>query len=204
MGIPDDFTWAVKFGALADLLGKDGQSYDPARAEYCEQRWQEGIELASISTSVIDCQISNVTKPIAALYELEAFAPNWQNETGTPDRCFLAGLNIIGFHKVPNAVSSVSLDILRNAPIPTGDADYLEVGREELEAILLYAQHLASFKMHGEEFKSTFKHYKNFWGLARRRNSRLAASARNFAVLNDRAEREEEGRPRTMPQEATT
>ncbi len=198
LGVPDDFTWVVKFGALADLLGKDGQAYDPARSAYCEQRWQEGIQLASITTSVVDCQIANIPKPITSLHATESFNGNWQNEQGTPEKCFLAGLNIIGFHKVPSSVISISLDMQRNAPIPSGDAGFLEVGREELEAILLYAQHLASFKMSGQEFAATRKHYEHFWRLASLRNSRLAAAARNFKVLNDKAELEEQRRPRTM------
>jgi hypothetical protein len=196
MGVPDDFTWVVRFGALADLLGKDGQAYDPTRAQYCEQRWDEGVALARLGGSVVQAQLSNVPVQLAGLYELESHTPNWQNIQDTPEQCFLAGLNILGFSPVPNGIFSLSVDVIRNAPIPTGDTDYLEVGREELEAILQYAQHLASFKMHGQEFESTKKHYENFWKLAMLRNSRLAASARNFGVLNDRSQQEETGRPR--------
>ena len=196
MGIPDDFTWAVKFGALADLLGKDGQAYDPARSAYCQQRWNEGVELARITTSVVQAQIANVPKPVISLFEMEAYNGNWQNESGTPRSTLLAGLNIIGFHKVPNGVFGVSVDVLRNAPIPAADGSNLEVGREELDAILRYAQHLASFKMGGEEFDATKPHYEHFWRMAMLRNGRLKASAKNFKVLRDRAQTEEAGRPR--------
>jgi hypothetical protein len=196
MGVPDDFTWAVKFGALADLLGKDGQAYDPGRSAYCEQRFQEGVQLARIATSVVQAQIANVPKPINALYEQDAYDGNWQNLTGTPGECFLAGLNVIGFSRVPSGAFGVSLDVLRNAPIPATDAAFLEVGREELEAIVQYAQHLASFKMGGEEFEATVPHYQRFMGLAALRNARLNAAAGNFAVLRDRAQREEGGRAR--------
>src|SRR5512135_719505 len=44
LGIPDDFAWVVKWGALADLLGMDGQARDPDRATYCEMRWRQGVE----------------------------------------------------------------------------------------------------------------------------------------------------------------
>lgn len=196
MGVPDDFTWAVKFGALADLLGKDGQAYDPERSAYCEQRWQEGVQLARMTTSVVQMQIANKPVPVEALYETEAYNGNWQNESGTPVRCFMAGLNIVGFHKVPNGAFGVSVDVLRNAPIPSGDSGQIQVGREELEAIVQYAQHLASFGMGGEEFKATQPHYERFFRLAALRNGRLKAAAHNFAVLRDRAQREEGGRPR--------
>ncbi len=196
MGIPDDLTWAVKFGALADLLGKDGQAYDPVRSAYCEQRWREGVELARIATSVMQVQIANVPKPVSSLFELESFNGNWQNESGTPERFVQVGLNIVGFHKVPNGAFGVSMDVLRNAPIPGADGSFLEVGREELDAVIRYAQHLASFKMGGEEFQATMPHYEHFWRLAATRNARLMASAKTFGVLRNRAQQEEGGRPR--------
>jgi len=48
MTIPDDWTPYVLWGALADLLNHDGSAYDPVRGKYCEQRYQEGIELARL------------------------------------------------------------------------------------------------------------------------------------------------------------
>lgn len=47
--VPDDWTPYIMYGALADLLGSDGESYDPARAEYCQKRYDEGIELARLA-----------------------------------------------------------------------------------------------------------------------------------------------------------
>src|SRR6266850_1029962 len=44
----DDSTPYVLWGALADLLNHDGPAYDPVRGNYCEQRYQEGIELARL------------------------------------------------------------------------------------------------------------------------------------------------------------
>jgi len=44
--IPNDFAWYVKWGTMADMLKIQGQANDPIRAEYCEMRFQEGIELA--------------------------------------------------------------------------------------------------------------------------------------------------------------
>jgi hypothetical protein len=44
--IPAMFVPYLKYGVLADMLGKEGEANDPKRAEYCESRWLEGIELA--------------------------------------------------------------------------------------------------------------------------------------------------------------
>lgn len=46
--VPDDWTPYVMYGALADLLSSDGDSFDPARAEYCQRRYDEGVELARL------------------------------------------------------------------------------------------------------------------------------------------------------------
>lgn len=44
--IPAVFIPFVKYGILADMLMKQGEANDPQRATYCEQRFQDGIELA--------------------------------------------------------------------------------------------------------------------------------------------------------------
>ena len=42
--------WApyLKYGVLADMFSKDGRGQDLLRARYCEQRFAEGIALASV------------------------------------------------------------------------------------------------------------------------------------------------------------
>lgn len=46
--LPDDFLHYVKYGVMADMLAKVGRGQDLGRAAYCEQRYQEGVELAAI------------------------------------------------------------------------------------------------------------------------------------------------------------
>jgi hypothetical protein len=33
---------------MADMLSKEGEAQDPQRAEYCESRFSEGVELAKL------------------------------------------------------------------------------------------------------------------------------------------------------------
>lgn len=50
--VPDAFSSAACFyGALADMLGKDGRGKSPDRAAYCEARYQLGIDAAQIILS---------------------------------------------------------------------------------------------------------------------------------------------------------
>lgn len=44
--VPDEFVPYIFYGALGDLLGQDGEGKDVKRAAYCEQRYQQGVELA--------------------------------------------------------------------------------------------------------------------------------------------------------------
>lgn len=43
--IPDEFSPYIKYGALADCWKKAGPMQDLIRAAYCEERFQEGIDL---------------------------------------------------------------------------------------------------------------------------------------------------------------
>lgn len=46
LSTPDEWTPYLKYGVLADMLGKDGRGQDLLRARYCEQRYAEGVALA--------------------------------------------------------------------------------------------------------------------------------------------------------------
>ena len=46
--VPDDWTPYILYGTLAELLSSDGPSFDPVRAGWCSQRFDEGVELAKI------------------------------------------------------------------------------------------------------------------------------------------------------------
>lgn len=190
MNIPDDFCWAVKFGALADLLGSDGQARDPQRAAYCEQRWREGIAMARISTSVMTARVNDVPCSLVSQYELDEFSTNWQNLSAQPSMVAMSGLNMLALGGVPDATPySITLDLVRNSVVPDDDADFLQVGREDFEAVLSYAQHLAAFKMGGAEFEMTMVAYRRFMQQAALKNERLLANARNFEALYDKGQR---------------
>lgn len=47
-GIPIEWVHCIKYGAMADMLRKAGRGYDAARADWCEQRYQEGVEAAQL------------------------------------------------------------------------------------------------------------------------------------------------------------
>lgn len=52
--LPDEFVPPVKYGALADMFTKVGRANDPVRAEYCDKRYQLGIEIARLLVGGFD------------------------------------------------------------------------------------------------------------------------------------------------------
>lgn len=198
MGVPDDFAWVVKFGALADLLSNEGEASDPQRAEYCNARWKEGIALARIHTSVVTSYINGTKVFPVPIKELDQYRPSWQNGIGVPDMVGVMSWNMIAVALTPDSVApySVQLDVVQNAPMPVDGTSQLQVSREELDAILGYAQHVASWKQGGDEFMATVPLYKNFIELAKVRNERLRAAIPFYDPMMDRASKEEFENPR--------
>lgn len=202
LGIPDNFVWVVMFGALADLLSIAGEAADPDRAAYCEQRYQEGIVAAKLYSSVLDGYINGSQVFVNSVFDLDAMMPGWQNQSSTPLHLGLAAYNMLAVAPIPdnNGPYSVMLDVAQNAPVPVVGADKLQLGREELDAVLGEAQHLAAFKQGGEEFKASFSLHQNFMRLALVRNQRLAAATPTKQPLYDRSAREEKQRTRMEPE----
>lgn len=82
LNIFNDFGWAIKWGAIADLLGQDGEARDAERAQYAEQRYQEGVQLAKIMSTVLRGEINGQVIQSCALFDLDAGVPNWQDLLG--------------------------------------------------------------------------------------------------------------------------
>lgn len=197
VGVPDDMTWIVKWGAMASLLMKDGPAFDPARAEYCEKRYQHGVQLARVGVVLTAARINSVPVSIDTLANLDAYRMGWQSAANAaPDILATAGLNYIVLAAPPNAIVPITLDVIQNAPIPANDAAFVEIGREMLSAILDYAEHLAMFKVAGEEFQSTNSCLEKLFSMAANSNNRMAAASRIWKSLHNITNAEEPMRQR--------
>lgn len=197
MGIPDNFAWGVKWGALADLLSIQGQPYDPTRAAYCQQRWEEAEEIIRINATVVTAAVDEKMTFVQPVGDLDAFNPTWEVTEGSPTQIASAGLNMICVAPPPDATPySVSLDVIRNAPVPAVDGDFIQLGREELDAVLDYAQHLAAFKMGGQEFLATIPLYQRFVRQAGIYNDRLRGTSCYLSAMQGQSWSETKVRPR--------
>lgn len=152
--IPTDWMWVIKYGALSDLLQNDGLALDPARSAYCEQRWQQGIEMAKKMPVVLTARIDDVVTITNGLADLDSYQPLWQLVAGQPLEVGMAGSNLLC--TVPPAGSNlytVTLDVVRNAPVPALPTDILQISADVFDSILDYAQHAALFKEGGGQLQ---------------------------------------------------
>lgn len=174
LGIPDDLTWVIKWGALADLLGRDGPARDIPRAYFCERRYQLGVELARRSAIVVNVAINNVSTNTEAVEDLDAYNSTWQTDIGVP--VFVGTINnLIALSPCPDDVYNIQLDVVRKAIIPATDAAFVQIGREYLDVLVGYAEHLAAFKEGGQEMASTMRTAQNFFDAALSYNEKLAS-----------------------------
>lgn len=169
LAIPDDFTWGVKFGALADLLSGDGEAKDVARAQYCAKRYEECVELARSFPSVVNAR-TPASKVVwtGSVFEMDAFAAGWQNAPSA----FALGMGGRNLAAI-SAQTSVWFDLAANFPVPAADSDWINLPADAMHAVIDYAQHLAAFKMGGDEFFATEQQRASFVQAAAMQNSRL-------------------------------
>lgn len=204
LGIPDDLTPAIKWGALSDLLSIDGPSRDPSRAQFAEQRYQQYVQLTRLLSLVVHSELNGVSTIPDTLFSLDAAVENWQNQTGPPSCLILCGWNLAALYPVPDSSInySVTLDVIQKAPIPTLNSDFIQLGREQLDSILDYATHLALFKISGPEFTSSQQQADQFLKQCITYNQRLSASARYIITPKESSQRQKDYHPRRSQSES--
>lgn len=197
VGVPDDMAWIVKWGAMADLLLKDGPARDPERAKYCEERYQHGVALARLATPIVQARIGTVPLTVCALSELDAYSPGWQSHTpGTPTTLATAGMNYIAVDPPPSAGVAIYLEVVQNAPVPSLDTDLIQIGREMVSTILDYAVHLAMFKVGGAEWQASQQLMEQFLLMCGNYNKRMEAASRLWKDMHSITNYEEAARRR--------
>lgn len=194
LGIPDDWSWVAKWGALGDLLGRESESTDRERADYCIKRYNDGVTAMRESNWLLSATIANRPVDTPSVRSQDGFAPNWENNASAWPAVVTAGIDLLA----PCPVGSVgtSVVLVGNAPVPVNAGDFVQVSRDVFDVILDYSQMLASFKQGGEEFKSTADLEKNFMALAVETNKRLADLAIFRDMLGMQGKRQSIAQPR--------
>lgn len=183
LGIPDDFAWLARYGALADLLGRESDATDLPRAAWCQKRYADGLKLIANTPWIYLASVNAVPVDIPSMTAEDAYSPEWDSNPDYWPNVVTAGMD---FFWAPVG-GSVGLTVIGNAPCPTLDGDFIQASRSAWDAILSYAQLLAAFKMGGAEFQSALGLENIFVNAAQQENERLSKLGIFSDVLNTRS-----------------
>jgi hypothetical protein len=189
--VPNDWSWVIKFGALAQLFDKESAAKDVLRAKYCDARFKHGVALMSSAPALLGARINDVPVQVEAVSNGDFYYANWQGmATAQPQYLFYTGLNLLGAAPIPNGQYGITASVIGNMSLPVNNGSYLQVGRDDINSILDYAQHLAMLKCGGAEFEASMEMWTDFVRHCTLYNSKLKAMSPWIDYLDGRAQEE--------------
>ena len=200
LGVPDDWSMVPMYGALADVLGMEAEATDRQRAAYCMERYTQMLEMMKESNWLLKTFINGVAVPSTSLAEMDSQAVGWQQSQNNLPTVVQAGMDLIA--PVPGNGQLVSVSLLGNAPLLDSTNTYVQCSMDDFEAVLNYAQHLASFKEGGAEFAATMPLLKDFYRAAASVNKRWATYGVFVEMLRAEGRKQEESEPKEIHESA--
>jgi hypothetical protein len=195
VGLPDDACWIVKYRGMDDLLSGDGLSRAVELSNYARERWTQGLDLLAQYQSFLWSTINGKRMTVSSLAQLSAQRPDWEGSSGTPKSIHMLNWNLFAVYPVPDAAYTIEVEVIKKAPVPTADGDFIQVGREHMQAIYDYAQHLAMLKCQGVEFTQTMPLFQSCLDQAKQHMAMLAGSSVNWDLQQRLNRREREMKP---------
>ena len=108
------------------------------------------------------------------LAEISSISPGWwSNTAGTPSSWIPLGLNRFATDPQPSSGLSHTIDYVRTAPLPTSDSSFIQIGEEDMLAIIDYVIFISKLKEGGDELAGAQSSLQNFLKQAAKYNSRL-------------------------------
>jgi hypothetical protein len=193
LGIPNDFAWALEWGAIADLLGKEPEATDRQRSAYCLRRYQDGLNLLLKTPWAMLGKVNGAACDMPSIVAMDRYMPEWDSTPTSFGPCIVVGG--IDFLAAPTA-SGIGLTVLANAPVPTLDADYVQVSRSNWDTVLDLAQSLACFKMGGAEFEQALALESRAVQACSAENSRLKSTGSFSDILVQRGQAQDRDQER--------
>ncbi len=131
-----------------------------------------------------------------SINEIGIFTSNWTQDTSaTPIQWIPLGLNKIALYPILTTNITAYVDNLYYATIPLTDADYIQLGEEDMDALIDYCQFAATIKEGGAELQAAMPLLKNFLSNAAKYNSKLQHSATFRRILGMPGGGQENQRP---------
>ena len=177
IGIPDDWTPALIYGTLADVLANSPEGRDAARAKYCLQRYEQLKRAMTKMPWLLQAQVGQVSVDTPGFKEIDTQLQNWE-QRAEDTVVVVGGVDLIAlgpFVVDSGATVGTVLTVVGNAPVPVADSDPIQLARDGVDAVLAYAQHAASFKLGGQDFAATFPLLEQFEAYCRLKNAQYDA-----------------------------
>jgi hypothetical protein len=206
LSVPNDWCWVAMYGALADLLSEEPESTDRQRAEYCRKRFLDGMDMMRKSNWFTQATINNTVADTPSLEKTDRWnsgsplstppETGWQEQTLGPPRVVTDGIDFLNV--TPTAPVAVGMVMVANAPftVTVNAVDYVQISRDDWDQILNYCQHIATFKLGGDDFASTLPLLDEFFKYCQRRNKRTATYGTYVDVLNKQGLKQDLALPR--------
>jgi hypothetical protein len=192
LSIPDDWTWVLKWGMLADVLGKQSEAQDTPRQQYALARYIEGVAFMQRLPWIMTAQLNGRPVGIEGVMEKDQYDSGWEGNASARPGLVVAGIDTFSICPRPTGSNNtgVVMQVIQAAPVST--ASPVQVSRDTFDDILDYCVHLASFKMGGAEFAATMPLFDNFRKAVVLTNSRIGKLATFDDVLKQQGQRSQE------------
>ncbi len=125
----------------------------------------------------------------ASLFDFSYYLPNWRGVTtatpGAPTRPVYwarAGLALFAIYPADAYASvtgthAVLVNGIRSTPTLVNDGDFVDLGQEQFDVLLGYAQHVLAFKVGGTALTASYPAWLAFLKAATQQNRQFAASS---------------------------
>lgn len=174
--IPNDWLWVLKYGCMADLLTNEPEAQDTGRAEYCQRRYEQGLQLMTAMPWLMNGFIDERACDTPPVIGKDRNSYEWQSNSKAWAGIVVGGIDLVAASPPTIDSTALKLTVVANAPQPTADGDFIQAPRDVIDAMLDYCQHVAALKQGEEGYLKTLPLFKGFLQYAEETNSRLRAS----------------------------
>ena len=142
--------------------------------------------------SLLRIELAGTHLDLLPIEEKDNAEEDWQdNASGTTVDAMPLGLNLVALDPAPSGSTSYTIVSVRSAELPSGDSANIQIGEEDMAAIVDFATFELSIKEGGQEMADNMKLLENFLLHASKYNSKLNTSSayRNLLGAASRLQR---------------